>query len=230
MIPFKILERGNHCLFRTIYFCSELGNFMKAILGRKIGMTQVTNEKNIVEPVTIIEAGPCFVSQIRTDEKDGYIAVQIAFGDKKNLNITQKGHLKSAKIENNFRFLREFKIEDPTKFELGQEIKADIFTENDKVDAIGISKGKGFQGVIKRHGFSRGPETHGSHHHRHPGSIGSMFPQHVIKGKKMPGHMGNVQITTKNLKIIKIDVKKNIMAIKGAIPGPNKSFVIIRGK
>jgi len=203
---------------------------MKIILGKKIGMTQILNEKGVFEPATIIEAGPCYVSQIKNKEKDGYSAIQIAFGEKKNLPKSQKGHLKKAKIDKNLKFLKEFKTEELEKYQLGQEIKADIFQESEAVDVIGTSKGKGFQGVIKRHGFSRGPETHGSNHHRRPGSIGSMFPEHVIKGKKMPGHMGHEQVTVKNLKILKVDAKKNLIAIKGAVPGPNKSLVIIRGR
>ena len=154
---------------------------MKAILGKKIGMTQLMDTKGVPQPATVIEAGPCYISQIKTkDKKDGYKAIQLAFGEKKKLGKSITGHLKKAKIAKNLKFLIEFRIDEPEKYKIGQEIKADIFKKGDTVDVSGTSKGKGFAGVIKRHGFSRGPETHGSHHHRGTGSIGSMFPQRVI--------------------------------------------------
>ncbi len=202
---------------------------MKFILGKKIGMTQLINDKGIPQPATVIEAGPCYISQIKTkDKKDGYQAVQLAFGEKKKIGKSATGHLKKAKINKNLKFLVEYRTDKPEKYKPGQEIKADVFEKGDIVDVVGTSKGKGFAGVIKRHGFSRGPETHGSHHHRGTGSIGSMFPQRVIKGKKMPGHMGAERVTTKNLEILKVDPEKNLLVIKGAVPGPAKSLVQIK--
>lgn len=201
---------------------------MNSILGQKIGMTRVLNKKGVPQSSTIIQAGPCYISQIRTEEKDGYQAVQLAFGTKKKIKKPQKNHLKKSKIDQNLKCLIEFRVKDTDKYQPGQEIKTDIFKEGDRVEVTGISKGKGFAGVIKRHNFSRGPETHGSHHHRRPGSIGSMFPQRVIKGRKMPGHMGVDRITTKNLKILKIDSENNLIAIKGAVPGSNKGFIQIK--
>ncbi|HLC38647.1 MAG TPA: 50S ribosomal protein L3 [Patescibacteria group bacterium] len=200
---------------------------MNFILARKIGMTQVYDDKNHPQPVTVVEAGPCYISQLRTPEKDGYTAVQLAFREKKHLLKTQKGHLAKAKISKNLSFVREIPAKKIDNLELGQEIKADIFQTGDKVNVQGVSKGKGFAGVIKRHGFSRGPETHGSHHHRRPGSIGSMFPQHVVKGKKMPGHMGSDNITIKKAVIIDVQADKNIILIKGAVPGAAKSNLVL---
>lgn len=201
---------------------------MKAILGKKIGMTQLMDDKGIPQPATVIEAGPCYISQIRIEDKDGYKAIQLAFGEKKKLGKSMKEHLKKAKIGKNLKFLVEFRTNEPEKYKLGQEIKADIFKKGDTVDVVGTSKGKGFAGVVKRHGFAGGPASHGSEHHRRPGSIGSAFPQRVIKGKKMPGHMGVDRVTTKNLKVLKIDPEKNLLVIKGAVPGPAKTLVQIK--
>ena len=201
---------------------------MKAILGKKLGMTQIMDKKGVPQPATVIEAGPCYISQIRNQDKDSYKAIQLAFGEKKKLGKSRKGHLKKAKINKDLKFLIEFRIDEPGKYKSGQEIKADIFKEGDIVDVVGTSKGKGFAGVIKRHGFSRGPETHGSHHHRGTGSIGSMFPQRVIKGKKMPGHMGAERVTTKNLEVLKVDPEKNLLVVRGAVPGPDKSLVQVK--
>ncbi len=201
---------------------------MKAIIGRKIGMTQVFDKKGIPQPVTIIEAGPCYISQIKTSQKDGYSAIQLVFGQTKKINKTAKGHLNKAKITKDLKNIKEFKVGDPEKYQPGQEIKVDIFQTGDKVDIIGISKGKGFAGVIKRHGFSRGPQTHGSHHHRRPGSIGSMFPEHVVKGKKMPGHLGSDRVTVKNLPVFKADADKNILMVRGAVPGSAKNIIQIK--
>jgi len=216
---------------------------MKAILGKKVGMTQVFNDKGVVTPVTVIEAGPCVVTQLRTKEKDGYEAVQIGFGEAKKIARPQEGHLKKIKNDLKLRFLKEIRLSDVKEeievegeasnnqhFNLGDEIKADVFSEGDLVQATAISKGKGFAGVIKRHNFHRGPMSHGSHHHRKPGSIGAMYPQHVLKGKKLPGRMGHEKVTLKNVKIIKIDVENNMIAVKGSIPGPNKGLVLLKVK
>ncbi|MDP3004356.1 MAG: 50S ribosomal protein L3 [Candidatus Azambacteria bacterium] len=196
---------------------------MKFILGKKIGMTQVFKGDNVI-PVTLIESGPNFVIQVKTKEKDGYVAVQLGFGTKKEKNIKkpQRGHLK--KISNlksqisNLRWLKEFRVE-ATELKAGDEIKPEIFVPGDKVNVVAISKGKGFQGVVKRHGFHGGPKSHGQKdRHRAPGSIGASWPQHVIKGKKMAGRMGGDRITVKNLEIIEVDKENNLIAIKGAIP------------
>ena len=208
---------------------------MKAILGKKVGMTRIFDDNGKVVPVTVIEATPNIITQIKTKDKDGYSAVQLGFGEAKRLNKPQAGHLKAAKASS--RSLREvpeikFDIEEdkePKEVKVGDKIFVDIFKVGDKVQVTGVSKGKGFAGVIKRHGFKRGPMSHGSHHHREPGSIGSMFPQHVFKGTKLPGRMGTDQVTTKNLKIASVDKENNLIAIKGAIPGPAKGLVILRG-
>ena len=203
---------------------------MKFILGRKIGMTKFWDEKGLPQSATVIEAGPCYISQIRTKDKDKYSAIQLAFGEKKKLGRTIKGHLEKAKISKNLKFLYEFKADDLQNLKPGDKIEIGIFQPGEKVDVTGISKGKGFSGVIKRYGFSRGPETHGSHHHRKPGSIGSMFPQRVIKGKKMPGHQGVERVTVKNLEILKIEPEKNLLFVRGAIPGANKNLVRVKAK
>ena len=208
---------------------------MKAILGKKVGMTRIFDDNGKVVPVTVIEATPNIITQIKTKDKDGYSAGQLGFGEAKRLNKPQAGHLKAAKASS--RSLREvpeikFDIEEdkePKEVKVGDKIFVDIFKVGDKVQVTGVSKGKGFAGVIKRHGFKRGPMSHGSHHHREPGSIGSMFPQHVFKGTKLPGRMGTDQVTTKNLKIASVDKENNLIAIKGAIPGPAKGLVILRG-
>lgn len=202
---------------------------MKVILGEKLEMTRVFDKKGREIPVTLVLAEPNIVTQIKTAEKDGYGAVQLGAGKKKNITKSISGHLKKAKADN-LRWLKEIKLEDKENKELkiGDKITVESFKPGDKVIATGISKGKGFQGVIKRHGFSRGPKTHGSDHHRAPGSIGSMYPQRVWPGKKLPGHMGNDRVTTKGLEIIEVMLEKNMLAIKGAIPGPRKSLVIIK--
>jgi large subunit ribosomal protein L3 len=200
---------------------------MKFILGKKLGMTQVYKGDNVT-PVTLIETGPNFVTQIKTKEKDGYNAIQVGFGTKKEKNIKkpQKGHLK--KIEKNLRWLKEFRIENP-ELKIGDEIKSDIFVPGDKVNVIAISKGKGFQGVVKRHGFHGGPKSHGQKdRHRAPGSIGASWPQHVIKGMKMAGRMGGDKVTVKNLEIIEIDNENNLIALEGAIPGRKGTLVMIK--
>ena len=221
-------------------------NMKKAILATKVGMTQVWNENGELIPVTVLEAGPCVVTQIKTIENDGYEAVQVGFGDKKEkivnkdkggkkkvahrhgVNKPEKGHFDKAGVSPK-RFVREFRFENSSEYALAQEIKADIFAEGDKVDATAISKGKGFQGAIKRLGQHRGPMAHGSKFHRHQGSNGACSsPSKVFKGKGMPGHMGHVRVTIQNLEVVRVDAEKNLLLVKGAVPGPKKSLVTIK--
>ena len=218
----------------------------KAILATKIGMTQIFKEDGSLIPVTVLEAGPCVVTQIKTVENDGYSAVQVGFAEKKEkivnkdksgrkevvhrhgVNKPLQGHFKKAGVGAK-RYLREFKFENADEYSLAQEIKADIFAEGDKVDASAISKGKGFQGAIKRHGQSRGPMAHGSKYHRHAGSNGACSsPSRVFKGKHMPGHMGSVAVTVKNLEVVRVDAEKNLLLVKGAVPGAKKALITIK--
>ena len=202
----------------------------KAILATKVGMTQIFNEDGSLIPVTVLQAGPCVVTQVKTVENDGYAAVQVGFGDirEKLVNKPMKGHFAKAGVAPK-RFVREFRLEDAESYAVGQEIKADVFAAGDKVDATAKSKGKGFQGAIKRHGQSRGPMTHGSKYHRHAGSNGSATtPGRVFKGKKMAGHMGAVRITVQNLEVVRVDAEQNLILVKGAVPGPKKSLVMIK--
>ncbi len=203
----------------------------KAIIGRKIGMTQVFTDDGKVEPVTVIEAGPCYVTQIKTTDTDGYNSVQVAFGDikAKNVNKAQTGAFKKAGVEPK-RVMKEFKYDDISKFSLGQEIKADMFSEGDLVDVSGITKGHGFTGVIKRWNQQRLKMTHGvGPVHREVGSMGAnSTPSRVFKGKKMPGHYGSEAVTVQNLKVVRVDADRNLILIKGAIPGPKKSIVTIK--
>ena len=202
----------------------------KAILTTKVGMTQIFNEDGVLTPVTVLQAGPCVVTQVKTVENDGYSAIQVGFGDirEKLVNKPMKGHFAKAGVAPK-RFVREFRLEDAESYAVGQEIKADVFAAGDKIDATAKSKGKGFQGAIKRHGQSRGPMTHGSKYHRHAGSNGSATtPGRVFKGKKMPGHMGAVRVTVQNLEVVKIDAEQNLILVKGAVPGPKKSLVMIK--
>ena len=201
----------------------------KGILGRKIGMTQVFAKNGKLTPVTVIKVEPNYVSQIKTVETDGYNAIQLAAFDKREKlsNKPEQGHLKKANISPK-RFLKEIRNVDVSAYTLGQEIKADIFTVGEMVDVSGVSKGKGFQGVIKRFGQSRGPMGHGSQYHRGVGSLGTLLPMHVLKGKKLPGHMGHKLVTVQNLEIVEIDLDKNIILVKGNVPGPKKSLVIIK--
>ena len=202
---------------------------MKGILGKKIGMTQVFTAEGTVVPVTVVEAGPIVVTQIKTVEKDGYNAVQIGFGEvkEKSLNKPQKGHLAAANTLK--KHLKEFRVDSVDAYTVGQELKADMFAEGDLIDVTGTSKGKGFQGPIKRHGQSRGPESHGSRYHRRPGSMGAAsFPGRVFKNKKLAGHMGSVKVTVQNLEVVKIDADKNLILVKGAIPGPKGSVVTVK--
>ena len=202
---------------------------MKGILGKKIGMTQVFTKNGKLIPVTVIEVEPNVVTQIKTVEKDGYDAVQLATGTvrEKVVNKPQLGHTKKANTEPK-RFLREIRGINTSDYSLGQIISVDTFKEGEMVDVSGISKGKGFQGVIKRHNQSRGPMGHCSQYHRGVGSLGTMLPMHVLKGKKMPGHMGNVKTTIQNLEVISIDTENNVILVKGNFPGPKQSLVIIR--
>ena len=202
---------------------------MKGILGRKVGMTQVFTEQGEVIPVTVVEAGPVVVTQVKTIENDGYNAVQVGFVDakEKSLNKPQKGHLAAANTLK--KHLKEFRVESVDAYTVGQEIKADVFATGEMIDVTGISKGKGFQGPIKRHGQSRGPESHGSRYHRRPGSMGACsYPGRVFKNKKLAGHMGSVKVTVQNLEVVRVDADKNFILVKGAIPGAKGSIVTIK--
>lgn len=202
----------------------------KAILATKVGMTQIFDEKGTLVPVTVLQAGPCVVTQVKTVENDGYSAVQVGFGEKREklVNKPMKGMFDKAGVPYK-RFVREFKFENAEEYSVKDEIKADIFTAGDKVDASAIAKGKGFQGAIKRHGQSRGPMAHGSKYHRHAGSNGACSsPSKVFKGKKMPGHMGAKKVTTQNLEIVRVDAENNLILVKGAVPGPKKALVTIK--
>ena len=202
---------------------------MKGILGRKIGMTQVFATNGKIVPVTVIEVEPKIVSQIKTVENDGYNAIQLATVEKKEnrSNKPETGHLKKANTTPK-RFLKEIRGVDVSEYTLGQELKADIFSLGEMVDVTGTSKGKGTQGVIKRWNQSRGPMGHGSQYHRGVGSLGTMLPKRVLPGKKMPGHMGNEQVTIQNLEVIQIDLENNVILIKGNVPGPKKSLVLVK--
>ena len=202
----------------------------KAILATKVGMTQIFNEDGVLTPVTVLQAGPCVVTQVKTVENDGYDAVQVGFADirEKLVNKPVKGHFDKAEVPYK-RFLREFKFENASEYSVKDEIKADIFAEGDKIDVTAKSKGKGYAGGLKRHGLKSGPSGHGSKYHRHAGSNGSATtPGRVFKGKKMPGHMGSVRVTIQNLEVVKIDVENNVILVKGAVPGPKKSLVMIK--
>ena len=204
---------------------------MKAIIGKKVGMTQIFVEDGSLVPVTVIESQGMVVVQKKTVDKDGYNAIQVGFGDikAKNVNKPKAGHFEKAEVEAT-RILREFKVEDPDAYEVGQVITVEAFAAGDKIDVVGTSKGKGTAGVIKRHGHSRGPETHGSKSHRVTGSLGSSaYPGRVVKGMKSAGRMGNERVTIQNLEVVKVDAEKNILLIKGAVPGPKKGFVTVKG-
>lgn len=218
----------------------------KAILATKIGMTQIFDEDGTLIPVTVLQAGPCVVTQVKTLDNDGYSAVQVGFVDKKDkiinkdkggkkeiihrhgVNKALKGHFEKAGVSSK-RYVRELKLENAEEYAPGNEIKADIFAAGDRVDATAISKGKGFQGAIKRHGQHRGPMAHGSKFHRHQGSNGACSsPSKVFKGKGMPGHMGSKKVTVQNLVIVRVDAENNLLLVKGAVPGPKKSLVTIK--
>ena len=202
----------------------------KAILATKVGMTQIFDENGVLIPVTVLQAGPCVVTQVKTVDNDGYKAVQVGFVDKRDklVNKPQKGHFDKAGVSYK-RYVRELRLENAEEYSVKDEIKADIFAQGDKIDATAISKGKGFQGAIKRHGQSRGPMAHGSKYHRHAGSNGACSdPSKVFKGKHMPGHMGSEQVTVQNLEIVRVDTENNLLLVKGAVPGPKKSLVTIK--
>lgn len=201
----------------------------KAILGRKLGMTQVFTEDGTVIPVTVIEAGPVTVTQLKTVENDGYSAVQVGFADakEKSLNKPEKGHFDKAGVGYK-RVLREFRFDGETEYKLGDEIKADVFAAGDKIDVTGISKGKGFAGTVKRWGTHRGPMSHGSGYHRGVGSMGACStPSRVMKNKKLPGHLGVEQVTVQNLDVVRVDAEKNLILVKGAVPGPKGGLLTI---
>ena len=218
----------------------------KAILATKVGMTQIFTEDGSLVPVTVLQAGPCVVTQVKTAENDGYSAVQVGFVDKKErivnkdkngkkevvhrhgINKALKGHFDKAGVSCK-RYVREFRLDNAEEYTLGSEIKADVFAAGDKIDASAISKGKGFQGAIKRHGQHRGPMAHGSKFHRHQGSNGACSsPSRVFKGKGMPGHMGCVKVTVQNLEVVRVDAENNLLLVKGAVPGPKKALVTVK--
>lgn len=203
---------------------------MKTIIGKKVGMTQIFDEHGKVIPVTVIEAGPCVISQVKSVETDGYNAIQLGFGDVKESKVNKpiKGHFAKAKIAPK-KHLREFRVDSVEGVEVGTEVKADTFVAGDKIDVQGTTKGKGFQGVIKRHGQSRGPMGHGSMYHRRPGSMGpTSTPGRVFKGKKLPGHMGHVTVTIQNLDVVKVDMDKNVILLKGSVPGAKGAILKLR--
>ena len=202
----------------------------KAILATKVGMTQIFNDEGVLTPVTVLQAGPCVVTQVKTVENDGYKAVQVGFVDKREKLVSKpvKGHFDKAGVSYK-RFVREFRFENAEEYSVKDEIKGDIFAAGEKIDATAISKGKGFQGAIKRHGQSRGPMAHGSKFHRHQGSNGACSdPSKVFKGKGMPGHMGSKRITIQNLEVVRIDAENNLILVKGAVPGPKKALVTLK--
>lgn len=202
---------------------------LKAILGKKVGMTQIFDEAGKAVPVTVVEAGPCVVVQKKTEENDGYNAIQVGYGEAKeqSLNKPIKGHFAKNQVKP-VRYLKEFRVEDPEAFQIGQEIKADVFASGDWVDVTGISKGKGFAGTIKRYNQHRGPMSHGSKSHRRPASAGAKGPARVFKGRKMPGRLGGERITVQKLLVVKVDPERNVLLVRGAIPGPRKTLVTIK--
>ncbi|MBP3707334.1 MAG: 50S ribosomal protein L3 [Clostridia bacterium] len=203
---------------------------MKTLIGKKVGMTQIFDDKGRVVPVTVIEAGPCVVAQVKSVETDGYNAIQLGFEDVKEskLNKPEKGHFAKANIAPK-KHLREFRLESVEGVTVGTELTVSEFAEGDKLDIQGTSKGKGFQGVIKRHGQHRGPMGHGSMYHRRPGSMGpTSTPGRVFKGKKLPGHMGKVTVTIQNLDVIKVDTDKNVVLVKGSVPGPKGAILKLK--
>ena len=202
----------------------------KGLIGKKVGMTQIFDEAGKVIPVTAIEAGPCVVAQVKTEETDGYTAIQLGFGDVKEskLNRPEKGHFSKVNVTPK-KHLREFRVDSVGEVKVGDELKADVFAEGDKIDIQGTSKGKGFQGVIKRHGQSRGPMGHGSMYHRRPGSMGpTSTPGRVFKGKKLPGHMGVQTVTIQNLEVVKVDLDKNVILVKGSVPGAKGAILKLK--
>jgi large subunit ribosomal protein L3 len=201
---------------------------IEGLIGRKLGMTQIFTEQGETVPVTVLEVGPCVVTQVKTVEHDGVRSVQLGFGHNKRLNQPEAGHLKASGAQS--RFLREMLNDGDDDYTVGQTLKADFFAEGDEVDVTGTSKGKGFQGTVKRHGFSGGPKTHGqSDRHRAPGSIGATTtPGRVFKGQRMAGHMGDERVTVQNLQIVRVDVDRNLLLVKGSVPGANEGLLLIR--
>lgn len=201
----------------------------KGLLGKKIGMTQIFTPDGQVVPVTVVEAGPCPVVQKKTVATDGYDAIQLGFLTLREglTNKPRKGHFQKASL-GSMRYLREFRVSDVENYEIGQEIKADMFTVGDKIDVVGRSKGKGFAGMIKRHNAGRGPSSHGSKYHRRSGSLGAKGPARVFKGRNLPGRMGGERVTVQNLEVVRVDADKNLILIKGSVPGANKSLLMLR--
>jgi len=201
----------------------------KGILGKKVGMTQVFTEEGKLIPVTVVEAGPCYVVQKKTANMDGYNAIQVGFAFKRErlANRPEKGHFQKASLKP-MRFVREFKVDDVEAYEIGQEIKADVFSAGDRIDVVGVSKGKGFAGMIKRHGARRGPMKHGSKYHHRTGSLGAKGPARVFRGRLLPGRAGGERVTVQNLEIVRVDADKNMILIKGAVPGPKKGLLILK--
>lgn len=202
---------------------------MKTLLGTKIGMTQILGEDGVAVPVTLIQAGPCTVTQVKTVEKDGYTAVQIGYGEGKNLSNAVSGHVKAAGVTP--KVIREVRLAEPSDAKIGDALDVTVFAVGDTVDVTGISKGKGFAGTVKRHNFNTSKKTHGGNGNvRKPGSIGSMYPQKVFRGKRMAGRMGHEQVTVKNLVVAYVDVADNLIGLKGAVPGPRRGIVTIGGE
>jgi len=201
----------------------------KGLLGIKVGMTQVFSDNGEVVPVTVIAAGPCQVLQKKTVETDGYNAIQVGFQPRKEhrVNKPAKGHFAKAGTQP-YRYIREFRVEDPDAYEVGQEIDVELFAEGEKVDVVGTTKGHGFQGMIKRHAGRRGPDTHGSDYHRRTGSLAAKGPARVFKGRKLPGHMGVDRVTVQNLEVVRADKERNLLLVKGGVPGPRKGLLIIK--
>ncbi|ATW27116.1 50S ribosomal protein L3 [Candidatus Formimonas warabiya] len=201
----------------------------KVILGKKIGMTQVFSQDGRIIPVTAIEAGPCIIEQVKAEATDGYNAIQIGYGEIKNKNVNKamKGHFAKAGTSP-VRFLRELRVENPGQYQVGQNIDVSVFQAGDKVDVMGVSRGKGFAGTIKRWNFARGPMAHGSKNHRRPASAGAKGPARVFKGKKSPGRLGGARVTVQNLEVVKVDPERNLLLIKGAVPGPKQGLVMVK--
>ncbi|TDA68595.1 MAG: 50S ribosomal protein L3 [Clostridia bacterium] len=202
---------------------------MKGILGKKLGMMEIFDEAGEAVPVTVIEAGPCPVVQKKTTEADGYNALQLGFGDQKpgRLNKPQAGHLAKNKVRP-VRYLREIRVDDPDAYQVGQEIRVDIFQSGERVDVTGTSKGRGFTGGIQRHGFHRGPMHHGSKYHRRPGSLGAKGPARVFKGRKLPGRAGGERVTVQSLRVVRVDPERNLLLVEGSVPGIRNSLLIIK--
>lgn len=201
----------------------------KGILGRKLGMTQVFTPEGLAVPVTLIEAGPCTVVQKKTSDEDGYSAIQLGMGARREKLITKpvRGHLAKSGLKT-VRYLREIRTKDIEEYQVGQELKCNLFTSGELVDVVGTTKGKGFAGGIKRHGFHRGPMGHGSKYHRRPGALAAKGPARVFKGRKLPGQLGNERVTIQNLEVVKVDPERNLLAIKGAVPGPRGGLLLIK--